>query len=281
VNLQLIVIAAVAWPILFILVCLILYFVYDVNHYYLILGIHQIPTLSLSGSTNPSYIIFNYGLHLESILAALVFIAVYVSYQAKIIKFFQSELPTAEYRNDSYLITSSRILDIISCGKLVCATKKDKYELSHVLKWNKITLFCGLLASIFMSLVGSISPNLDEYVHSTFAFFMFFFGILHMALFYYHISRIIYSDLKEYIFHQCCLFCTVPVNLLFCAIIIVTYATCNSYECRSFVVNFMPSMEYWTILLILMYILQFYKDLDTVVLQVTTTQSSAVLIEEV
>lgn len=273
-NFQAITIATAIWPLIFFPVCMILYFIFDANNYDTSFDVRQIPTLSKSGSDNPSFVIFNYGLHLEAILAALVFSAIYVVYKEKINNYFQSKNsnPSDEVVETTF---SSCIFNIISCGPIVCATRRDKYELIDVLRWNKIIFGCGLLGAFFMALVGSISPALDDSVHGAFAAFMFFFGILHMVFFYFHIARVICPEvIKEYFLVQCALFCILPFNLLLIILASITYGSCSSLACRSFAADISPAMEFWTAIWFLIYVLRFHRDLRPVALQVSSPSHS-------
>ena len=70
--------ATVIWPLIFIPVCFILFYIYHADEQYVVSGVTQIATISLSGAFGFSEILLTYGLHLEGFLLFFSFVTIFI-----------------------------------------------------------------------------------------------------------------------------------------------------------------------------------------------------------
>ena len=276
------ILANVIWPSFFIPLTFLLYFLADSYELDEIRGVKQIPTISSSGALSPYSVLLTYGLHMEGILIACIFTCIYVRYREKI-DGFTGKMEIERHAKEEEEVEESGnhqkwrfrifVIELTNCGcccqctKLGCLSRppRSKAELHH---WNWITFCFGLIASFLMTLVGSITLDLNEIAHSTFAFFMFLFGILHMYFFYYKITKILFRNDEtqqwRVFLHQVCIFVSFPFNIAMFILAGVVYATCSSLTCQRFSIDLLPATEFSTVIALLLYITQFYEDVKDV-----------------
>lgn len=199
-------------PIIFIPICFILIYTLHSKTLYSYNGVTQIPSISKSGAIVPESIVFTYGLHLESILLAILFVLLHHKYYFKIIN-----MNDDHYSNNTNQLTNNsmnkyyKYTYLLFCG---CCIKEHDRNKEYLLYWNKILLMLGLIGCLLMSFVGSISIQLNATTHSIIAFFMFLSFILHMLLFYFTIMiKFEYTQLQLLI-HRVCLFICIPFNII-------------------------------------------------------------------
>lgn len=247
----------VFWPCIFCPISFLLYFCFNSHHYYTEDGIHQIPTISLSGVKPPAGVVLTYGLHSEAFLLMIFFVLLYILYYHKITRASElvHELPNRESSNQNILLA---IFQFLSCSFCFCSI--DSYSKANLHKWNFVTLIFGLFAAFCMSIVGSVTLELNSGMHGTFAFFMFLFGILHSFFFYYHISRILPTSKKALFIHQISLFFSIPFNIFVFIMAGIIYISCDSRTCRRFYVDVSPTLEFSTVLSILLYVSRFAEE---------------------
>lgn len=262
--------ACILWPMIFVPTCFILFFSIHSRFGFETDGIKQIPTLSVTGMFAPESIIFTYGLHLESVLLSFFFVTVYAAYRKRICSLPLSatnyDIESDEKRNDdddnsSASMTFTAILKLYCCGICTPVAHRDANFLHH---WNGFILLLGLIASFFMSIVGSISLSVEPTTHSVFAFFMYLSAVLHMLFMYCTISGSIGYSPKQLLLHRCCLFTCLPLNVIMMVIGGVVYASCDSYTCRKFTTDLPSALEYSTTLALLVYVYCFKEDINGV-----------------
>jgi len=253
--------AIVAVPSIFLSICFILFYTRHAATEYTIYGIRQIPTLSKTGALAPESIIFTFGLHLESILLATAFL---LKYHKNRIKIVQLPLPTGggEVNDNTITLTMSvsRYAYWSCCCCCLPSSFKDSSYLNH---WNRILLSLGLAGCVFMSLVGSVSLDVDYSVHTALAGLMFVCFILHMLLSYVTLDDRVGRSVCQMRLHRWCLFVCIPMNLAVAAISLIVFTSCGSFSCRYFYVNISPILEYLTVLSMLLYIFRFKDDLHS------------------
>jgi hypothetical protein len=243
--------AIVVVPSLFVPICFILFYTRHAATEYTFYGIRQIPTLSKTGALAPESIVFTYGLHLESVLLAAAFLLQYHKNSIKIVELSIG----GDGANDN--ITSA------SPSCCCCCLPRNLKDCPFLNLWNRILLSIGLVGCVCMSLVGSVSLDVNYSVHTAFAVLMFVCFILHMLLSYITVdNRLGRSAFKMWV-HRCCLFVCIPMNLATAAISLIVVTSCGSFSCRYFYVNISPILEYLTVLSLLLYILQFKDDLHS------------------
>lgn len=297
--------ANAVWPAFFIPLTFLLYFLVDDYELDEIRGVKQIPTISSSGALTPYSVLLTYGLHLQAVLIALLFTCIYVKYK-RIIQQWPGMVVRKEEHGDSknneqldqpHNVTVLRCMELSSCGcccscSCGCWLSRTPTTREQLQAWNFYTFCCGMTASFLMSLVGSITLDINEIAHSTFAFFMFLAGILHMYFFYFKITKVLFADLitnttqpkqlddgqkrrlwRVYL-HQFCIFLSFPFNILMYVLAGIVFVTCSDITCQRFSVDLLPSTEFSTVIALLLYITQFYDDVkDVNVLAMDTQQS--------
>lgn len=248
--------AIVAVPSFFVPTCLILFYTRHAATEYTFYGIRQIPTLSKTGALAPESIVFTYGLHLESVLLAAAFLLKYHKNRLRIVQLSIG----GDGANDNNTMSASRYAYWSCCCCCLSRSLKDSPFLNH---WNRILLSIGLVGCVCMSLVGSISLDVDYSVHTALAVLMFVCFILHMLLSYITVDDQLGRSAFQMWLHRWCLFVCIPMNLATAAVSLIVFTSCSSFSCRYFYVNISPILEYLTVLSLLLYILQFKTDLHS------------------
>jgi hypothetical protein len=82
---------------------------------------------------------------------------------------------------------------------------------------------------------GGFSFANNKSIHSWFfAFLMYFFGVLHMYLFYFKINNNFVIDKYQISTHLFCLFTCIPLNILMLIIASIVYSSCSTHICNNF-----------------------------------------------
>jgi hypothetical protein len=205
--------------------CFIIFYLMHSEKRYIIHGVRQLPTLSLTGSYFPANIIFTYGLHSMSFLFFGFFGAVFLVYEEKIAKM-----------------------------------RMPKDDNARLCFRNKLLFYLSVMFSILMSLVGSISLEINSFIHGTVAFLMFVTICVHMLVFYIGVTRHVrISDIKIRLI-RFALFLYIPFNIGVVLLLGLILLLCDSDSCWSFVVNMQPCLEFSTIAAIMIYMLSFSQD---------------------
>jgi hypothetical protein len=267
-NGTLIVNLAAVWPLIFIPIDFILYFQYASGDHDDVNGVHQTPTISLTGAYLPSSPIFTYGLHLEALFIAFACFSLYLAVDNRLKAAHVSDENVPPMKA-MHLTQLDRIVEYFVC-KSCCVCGKKELTVSQLKQSNRIALWLGLFAAFCMSIVGSVSVAISETAHSVFAFFMFLAGILQMLIFYFRLFRYLqFSDEEEakliprILF---CLFTAIPFNLFIILLTVIINYTCDSTACLRVVVNLVVVVEYTTIVSLLLYFQTFAKFLEDVIL---------------
>lgn len=219
--------AIVAVPSFFVPICLILFYTRHAATEYTFYGIRQIPTLSKTGALAPESIVFTYGLHLESVLLALAFLLKYHKNRLKIVQLSIS----GDGANHNTVMSAGRCAYWSCCCYCLPRNSKDCPFLNH---WNRILLSLGLVGCLCMSLVGSVSLDVDYSVHTTLAVLMFLCFILHMLLSYITVDDRLGRSAFQMWLHRWCLFVCIPMNLAAAAVSLIVFTSCGSFSCRYF-----------------------------------------------
>jgi hypothetical protein len=287
--------ALIVWPLIFIPISFALYFSYHSKGFYHDQGENQVPTLSDSGSLLPSALVFTYGLHVEAILFAIFFILLYCSFEIKIHEEMQrmthteleqqvnitlpavpegKEEENQTKEDEILLIRLIHFSELFTCFGCVCccqtcSPRDEKVDVSSLISslryWNKLSFSFGLVASISMSLVGTVPVTLQPVIHGFFAFTMFALGVLHVLVTYYgmvrRLSMVSYTvyQRSQHIF---CVFLTLPFNLLLTLIAGLFFITC----CPIVTFDIFPVLEFTTTLSLLYYTSIFAPDLQQLVI---------------
>jgi hypothetical protein len=130
--------------------------------------------------------------------------------------------------------------------------------------WNKALWILGLVCSFLMSMVGTISLDVQTDVHGVVAFFMFLTAILHMILYYYTIAQTMGYTSTQILIHRICLFVCLPFNVVMLAAIVLMFNTCNNDPCMESAVNLIVALEYTTTIALLAYVYRFRDDLKDI-----------------
>ena len=280
INGRYIVIGCIIWPILIVIVTYSTYFSLHANELDVVRNSLQIPTISETGQLVPESIILTYGLHAEAVGLCFLFVLIYLQFQIAIDSIreeSQSQTQTLLHddlgssqnihTNNNTMSIYDRI-SLCNCWNRQCQTK------TSLTIWNKVLLWLGLLSALFMSLVGSISLAVDDTVHTIFAFLTFLTAALHCLIFYYTIMYKIQTNSIDLFLHTIVLIIIIPFNIIMIIIISVMWVYCTSQICINVTVNLIPTLEYITAIVLLVYIYRFYNIVtDTKLIVVSDSNS--------
>ena len=276
INGRYIVIGCIIWPILIVIVTYSTYFSLHANELDVVRNSLQIPTISETGQLVPESIILTYGLHAEAVGLCFLFVLIYLQFQIAIDSIREESLSLTLLHDDlgssQNIHTNNNnnmsIYERIYCWNRQCQTKKS------LTIWNKVLLSLGLLSALFMSLVGSISLAVDDTVHTIFAFLTFLTAALHCLIFYYTIMYKIQTNSIDLFLHTIVLIIIIPFNIIMIIIISVMWVYCTSQICINVTVNLIPTLEYITAIVLLVYIYRFYNIVtDTKLIVVSDSNS--------
>lgn len=252
-------VACTVWPLVFTPICFALYYAYDSDNYYSVEGIHQIPTISLSGSRLPSAAVLTYGLHMEAAGLLVFFLAIHAEFAQRIADYAVTAIPFEHVDSESSLFGRwVERLTCFGCSSCCGCQRVSERKLSF---WNSLALGCGVLTAFCMSMVGSIQVVANEAAHTAFAFLMFVGGVLHLLVFYFGMSKTLASGPQEQFLRQLALFTVLPLNLLVLLVALIVFSACGAYACRAFAVDVLCVLEFTTVAGLLLHMLSFYREL--------------------
>lgn len=130
--------------------------------------------------------------------------------------------------------------------------------------WNYVLWMLGLICAFLMSLVGTVTLNVEPTVHGVIAFFMYLTAILHMILYYYTIADTMGHTDFQLNLHRACLFVCVPFNIGMLIMIGAMYVSCNNDPCMESAVDLVTALEYTTTIALVVYIYRFRADLQDI-----------------
>jgi hypothetical protein len=260
------------WPLIFVPIDFMLYALFEMgnaNHDD-VNGVTQTPTVSLTGSYLPASPIFTYGFHLEAILVVFACISLYLAVDCRLksLNIPDTSVPPTKPMELSPFF---RVIEYFICKPCVDFNFGNKeFTVEQLKRSNQIALVLGLLAAFCLSMVASISLTIDEKAHTTFAGFMFGFGVLHIVIFYFRLFR--YLQFSDQEVHRLiprlllCLFIAIPCNLLILFIVGMIHLSCDSTMCLQVAANLGVTMEYIFMIALLIYFQSFSKFLEDIIL---------------
>jgi hypothetical protein len=229
-----------SWALPFIIfpICYAIFYVYHMQYEDRDLGVRQFATLSMAGTYEPETLLFTFCLHTLAFVGAGLFWAVYV--------WTNERLAQKQHMTRAGSSTEAAELEQDANGCCMCCGCCFNFE-----GWNNATFVLGMIASILLFCVGSVSLAIHVSLHGVLAFFMFLAGILHIWV---HTSKFRHLLGKRGRILQCLAVAIVVGLNIFCAVLagIVRYS-CDSYRCRSFVVNVLVGLELSTVFGLLLY----------------------------
>lgn len=275
-----IVLATIVWPILFCIVTFALFFGLHEGQRDRVRGYEQIPTISETGVFVPERLIFTYGLHLEAVFLAILFMFIFTEFNNRISDIDRETLNQPLWNDEDVLREGDEGELQHSAAKRYPATIQEAHcyyffhccdvpddhghKIAYLNFWNEVLLVLGLLAAFFMSLVGTVTLGIEPTTHAVLAGLMFLTGLLHMVLFYYTIAETMgYQPWQMYL-HRVCLFMTIPFNVICIVIIALMWVYCTEGICVQAAVDFIPALEYQTFVFLLAYIFRFYADVQNI-----------------
>lgn len=226
-------------------------------------GYDQIPTISGTGQYFPERLFFTYGLHLEGLFLATLFLFMYAKFRNRI----------AQLTKGSHLgrnLTCAAMLTHLFCFWRPSGQEKAR-DYQFLTFWNKTLTTIGLAAAFLMTAVGTTTLSVEPTVHSVLAFIMFGLGILHLLFFYFTLARVMDVTYVDLILHRVCLFMTIPFNILLLILIGILWVQCPLGPCVHSAVTLVPVIEYTTALFLLLYLYRFYNIVESMRLAVTDT----------
>jgi hypothetical protein len=263
------------WPVIFCACSFTLFFSIHPHAMDRVFGYEQIPTLSQTGMRVPESLVFTYGLHVEAALLAVLFTFLFAHFQRKIQAIESKEEPLlAEVRDEngdnlpgervrSYSISCYEGWNYCCC--CCCMPQLSRAaNLPFLTYWNYVLWILGMSCALLMSLVGTITLQVNETVHGTIAFFMFLTGILHMLLYHFTIADSMGYSQFQLNLHRACLFVCIPFNIGMAILIGILYGTCNNGPCVDAAVQMSTALEYTTTLALIAYIYRFRRDLQDI-----------------
>jgi len=239
--------ALISWSLLVFGICMLLFMLLTPQEMFYVLGVKQIPTLSLSGAYQPMEAIFTLGLHWLSVMSAILFFLIWQKNKRHIRKLQSLEPPP--------------FTRLMVCCCFACPLEGPQLD-----RVNTVLLGLGLGFSFFMALVGAIPLSLNELGHGTVAILMFILGVFHVVL-HFHSLRQLYAHLPQEDGkgrevdsqrHQqvsaLAYFLVLPLNILIIVIVFITFVSCSSLECRDFVVQMLVVLEFTTAIGLIVYV---------------------------
>lgn len=232
-------------------------------------GYDQIPTISGTGQYFPERLFFTYGLHLEGLFLAVLFLFIYAKFKnriAQLAKGSEFELRGPQRKN----LTCLTMLTHLFCFWRASEQEKAR-DSQYLIFWNKTLTTIGLAAAFLMTAVGTTTLSVEPTVHSVLAFLMFGLGILHMLFFYFTLARVMDVTYCDLILHRVCLFMTIPFNILLLVLIGILWVQCPRGPCVHGAVTLVPVIEYSTAVFLLLYMFRFYNIVESMRLAVMDT----------
>lgn len=258
--------ACVTWPAIFVTTTFIMF--YSFNSRFAFAEDRKVPTISETGFISPESIVLTYGLHSEAFMLCFLFLSIFTVYDQKINDHIHLSTWNNEEKADLDAV-STLTGCLYCCCNCFCITNgaKKQYNTNLLHLWNRVCLVLGFVCCFCMSMVGSVTLAVNVYVHSFFAFVMFFTGVLHMLLFYTKIAWYLEDRRHRLLVYQALLTVCIPFNLLIAVVAGSLYMSCSSHSCQAFAVNISPVAEFWTTAALLAYCYSFRADIECVTLK--------------
>jgi hypothetical protein len=275
---------AVIWPFIFCAFSFTLFYSIHPNSREKVNGYKQIPTLSQTGKLVPESLFFTFGLHLEGVVLAVLFILLYVYFKTKIQR-IESKIPLAlesslmEENAETEEISEQKDSNAMTCWKIhfyeglvfcccgCCASQNnDVKHVRYLTFWNTVLLYLGLICALLMALVGTVTLDVETTVHGVIAFFMFLSAILHMVFYYFTIAKYMGQTPFQLNLLRFCLFMCIPFNIIMVAVDGIMYTNCPEHDhvCGTAAVDLITALEYSTAIFLILYIAVFRENLATV-----------------
>ena len=276
----------VIWPLIFCAFSFTLFFSIHPNSRDKVEGYRQIPTLSQTGKLVPESLFFTYGLHTEGALLAILFTMLYAHYSYKIAEIQSKRQYLLEDYHDEEdgLVNenpkeerSLTLLEGVSMMCCCCCMPQRSLEdnVPFLQFWNKVLWIIGMACSLFMTLVGTVTLDVETDIHGVLAFFMYITAILHMLIHYYTLAETMGQTPFQLTLHRVCLVVCIPFNICMMVLISVMLGTCGEGSCMEAAIDLIVVLEYTTTLGLLGYIYRFREDLKDFNLIAMTRDSSS------
>lgn len=251
------------WSIVFIPICFALF--YSLHKYAETTAFNhnQIATISSTGMYPPEQIIFTYGIHVLGVLTASFFTTIYTFLEYKIEISQTVDTNSGNIQNNHVTTVTTTESNCPTYLRIFpCLEPANTSKSLH--NWNFALWMIGLVASLLLSFVGSVSLSYNDIAHGFFAFSMFFVTAMYMLLFFTKITRrslfCDYCILRQRIAIYTLLFVTITAFI--CVAIIISI--CSSSECNGYNANIFPSLEFLAAVMFLLFIDSFRMDINEV-----------------
>jgi len=227
----------VTWAIAVFGICMLLFMLLTPNEMFFVLGVRQIPTLSLSGAYQPMEAIFTLGLHWLSAGTALFFSVVFNSYRIHL----------------DAMAHASLSHEALSCCCCCC-----KISLPMLKRCNQLLLAIGLGFSVFMSLVGAIPLSLNDTGHGTVAIIMFVLGVVHVLVHQSTLAQIApRRSPRQRILGKVAFIFVAPLPFVSMLTILFVFVGCHTRDCLDYVVQMLVVVEFQVAIGLLVYVESF------------------------
>ena len=239
--------ALISWSLLVFGICMLLFMLLTPDEMFYVLGVKQIPTLSLSGAFQPMEAIFTLGLQWLSVMSAILFFLIW-------------------QKNKRHILILQFLQPPPFTRLMVCCCFACPLQGPQLHRVNTFLLGLGLGFSFFMALVGATPLSLNELGHGTVAILMFVLGVFHVIL-HFHSLRHLYAhlplqdgkgreiDSKRHLqVSALAYFMVLPLNVFIIIIVFITFVSCSSLDCRDFVVQMLVVLEFTTAIGLIAYV---------------------------
>jgi len=224
------------WALLIFGICMLLFLLLTPEQMDVLLGVRQIPTLSLTGAFQPMESIFTLGLHWLSVGTCVFFIQVYHMYRLRL----SGEVPVQQ-------------LECCCCG-CNCFT----LTLPRLRGINQFLMFLGVTFSVFMSLVGAIPLSLNELGHAAVAIIMFVVGVIHVIIHQHTLARIDPPWSRHQAIVRTSAYVLVfPLTVSLMLTVLLVFISCRTPDCDAYVVQMLVVVEFITALGLIVYVESF------------------------
>lgn len=224
------------WALLIFGICMLLFLLLTPEQMDVLLGVRQIPTLSLTGAFQPMESIFTLGLHWLSVATCVFFILVYHMYRLRL----SGEVPVQQ-------------LECCCCGCFCLML-----TLPRLRGINQFLMFLGVTFSVFMSLVGAIPLSLNELGHAAVAIIMFVVGVVHVIIHQHTLARIDPPWTRRQALVRTAAYVLVfPLTVSLMLTVLFVFISCRTPDCDAYVVQMLVVVEFVTALGLIVYVESF------------------------
>lgn len=246
-------------------------------------GVPQIATISTTGQYPPEMYIFTYELHLLSLITAILFILIYISHCKRIHTISQQQ----QHHHHHFTLAVNQTqqppqpqlpstMSIEESGESVTdlntpsstngnsnSSGNRSIDIGSIRCCNRVCLALGLLSSLLMSIVGTVTLTVDVIAHSVLALLMFLSVIVHMLLLYIGVRRHIKEHISpiSILLHRIAIFVCIPFNIIWIIVAVIVYSQCTTLTCSQYFYDSFPALEFITVIFVVVYIVSFSDEI--------------------